>query len=282
MALFTMDTAGLSGDTQKIESYLYKLNQNLEYMFAHLNPEDNFSEEARLIYVAQGDRQSKIEVSLEQIDLRMVDKDNVIAAINLSEEGVKIQGEKISMEGVVTVNNYFRVNLDGSIEATNGQFSGNITASNMSSSSITLGGSGNTGKLTVLNSHGSVIGSWDNTGISVKAGSLDIKRGSNIGLYCNGNVFRFGDFEVNDAYDRQILQSSDDVTGMSGDPGVGGAYLLWAGWDGSESTFAVNNEGRVQIWGDLWVNHTNILDEISDLWNAINDIDSGSGPGDEP
>lgn len=287
MATFNLSSVGdisLVTDWGKLQSYLYQLRKQLQYMFDNLNPEDNYSSEAYEKYLADGDKASKIEQSVDHISLEMITKDNVVSAINLSEEGVKIHGDKISMEGVVTVNSYFKIGLDGSIEAVNGKFSGNISASTMTSSAInssaiTLGGSGNTGKLTVLNASGTVIGSWDNTGISVKAGSLDIKRGSNIGLYCNGNVFRFGDFEVNDAYDRQILQSSDDVTGMSGDPGVGGAYLLWAGWDGSESTFAVNNEGRVQIWGDLWVNQTNIMDEIADLWDAIDDLDNGGGGG---
>lgn len=274
MAQFNLNSVGdisLVNDFPKLQSYLYQLQRQLRYMFDNLTPEDNYSSEAYEKYLSDGENASSIKQSVDLISLEMLTADNVVAAINLNREGVKIQGDRIQMEGVVTVNSYFKIGMDGSIEAVNGRFSGDITASNMSSSSITLGGSGNTGTLTVLNSSGTVIGSWDNTGISVKAGSLDIKRGSDIGLYCNGNVFRFGDFEVSDGYGRQILQSSDEVTGMSGEPSGSGRFYLWAGWDGSDAVFAVTNEGRVDINGDLYVQGRIYINGQS-LYSYVEDI----------
>ena len=133
MAQFSM---GTGSNSEKVESRLYRLNQQLEYMFSHLTPEDNFDEKARLVYVANGERQSAMEISLEQISLSMVDKDNIVSAINLSKEGVKIQGEKITLEGIITANSDFRITLDGSMEARNGTFQGDISASNITGSSL--------------------------------------------------------------------------------------------------------------------------------------------------
>ena len=57
---------------------------------------------------------------------------DIINAINLSSEGIKIDATKLTVDssnininGVVSANNYFKVNLDGSIESTKGKF-GNI------------------------------------------------------------------------------------------------------------------------------------------------------------
>ena len=139
MAVFNQLSAGdISSidDMQKVRDYLYKLNKNLKYMFNNLTPEDNYSELARLTMVTDGQRQATIEATLEGISLNYVSKDNVISAINLSEGLAKIEAEKIQLEGVVTVNGYFKVGLDGSITAKNGKFNGDISASNISGSTI--------------------------------------------------------------------------------------------------------------------------------------------------
>ena len=57
-----------------------------------------------------------------------VDKSGVVLAINQSTETIKIQASKIQLEGLVTANNYFKILTDGSMEAVNGKFSGNITS----------------------------------------------------------------------------------------------------------------------------------------------------------
>lgn len=175
MAAYSLGNAGdisSLNDFPKIQSYLYKLNEQLRYMFDNLSPEDNYNDQALLKYVSDGEKQSAIEVSLEQISLSMVDKDNIVAAINLSKEGIQIQADKIKMEGLVTVNSYFKVGLDGSIEAKNGTFSGHLYASNMDSSEITLGGNGMDGKIIVKNASDTEIGRWSKNGIDVKQGSI--------------------------------------------------------------------------------------------------------------
>lgn len=64
-----------------------------------------------------------------------VDSTEIISTINQTAESIKIQASKIQLEGLVTANNYFKILTDGSIEAVNGKFKGDITAT-----SGTIGG----------------------------------------------------------------------------------------------------------------------------------------------
>ena len=48
----------------------------------------------------------------------------LISSINQSAEAIKIKANKIALEGTVTANNYFKINTDGSMEATNASISG--------------------------------------------------------------------------------------------------------------------------------------------------------------
>lgn len=57
-----------------------------------------------------------------------VKKDDVISSINQSAESVAIQASKIKLEGLVTANSNFKVLADGSIEAVNGKFTGEINS----------------------------------------------------------------------------------------------------------------------------------------------------------
>ena len=69
------------------------------------------------------------EIRVLQDDILLkVSLDDVVASINLSTEGITIDADKITLEGIVTANSYFKVLLDGSIEAVNGKFTGEITA----------------------------------------------------------------------------------------------------------------------------------------------------------
>lgn len=64
-----------------------------------------------------------------------VDSTEIISTINQTAESIKIQASKIKLEGLVTVNSYFKILTNGSIEAVNGKFTGTITAT-----SGTIGG----------------------------------------------------------------------------------------------------------------------------------------------
>lgn len=121
---------------KKVQEYLIKQERKLDYMFNNLDPQENYSELARLTMVTDGQRQATIEAALDGIKLNYVSKDGIVSAINLSEEMIQIEASKIKLEGVVTVNGNFKVGLDGSIEANNGRFTGNITGSTIEGSHI--------------------------------------------------------------------------------------------------------------------------------------------------
>lgn len=134
---------------EKVKSYLYRLTEQLKYNFSNLDPEENFDERSKLIYAATQQKQAELEVTVDGIKASLNDyekgvealiqvtvdgitqqyvtRDGVAAAINLNDQGVKIQGTKIAFEGIVTANNNFKILSDGSMEAVNGKFSGSIT-----------------------------------------------------------------------------------------------------------------------------------------------------------
>lgn len=52
----------------------------------------------------------------------------LVSLINQTAEAVSINANKINLNGAVTANNYFKINTDGSMEATNGIFTGTVNA----------------------------------------------------------------------------------------------------------------------------------------------------------
>lgn len=85
---------------------------------------------------------SAITQTADSINLEVskkVDEDEVIAAINLTSEEAKINAGKITLEGIVTANENFKVLEDGSIEAVNGKFSGNVY---LEDGNMVIGGDG--------------------------------------------------------------------------------------------------------------------------------------------
>ncbi len=141
-------------DSRKVKAILdalRMLDENLRYAMYNMTPEDNFSQSALNAYnglrssveklgedgktyktlIEQNEEKITLEaqrataqeielaaaiaVQADQIALK-VEKGAVIAAINLSPEEVAIKAEKINLNGAVTANNYFKINLDGSVE----------------------------------------------------------------------------------------------------------------------------------------------------------------------
>ena len=100
---------------------------------------DSITSEVTRAKNAETTLSSKITQNAEEISLR-VEKGSVISSINQTAEQITISASKISLEGIVTANNYFKILTDGSMEATNATISGNITATSGKIANFTING----------------------------------------------------------------------------------------------------------------------------------------------
>lgn len=151
---------------------------------------------------------------------------------------------------------------------------------------FTLGGVNNSyGDFQILDDKGDEIGHWNKDGFSVTLGTIDLKWNGQRGLYVGKatveteegtqevDAVYVGDFMVNTAYGRQVLESSDEKTGMSGEPPEQGGLYLWAGYNSeNDYSFVVNKAGAYTMYDGRAYN---IGQEIAALWNAIENLDDG-------
>ena len=114
-------------------------------------------------------------------------------------------------------------------------------------------------------------------GISLYKGVINFNWGSNqIGVYADGQKFQAGDWVVSNVNGRDVLQSSDEVTGMSSSTDNDKQLYLWAGWQGeNDYVFAVNG-------GDAYVMYNGqaypIGESLDNLNNAV-DVSGGGNSG---
>ena len=87
-------------------------------------------EAAKAAYNKATSVETSVKALEKEVELK-VDAGGVISSINLSKENIAIKADKIKLEGVVTANDNFKILADGSIEAKNGNFIGDIVAENM-------------------------------------------------------------------------------------------------------------------------------------------------------
>lgn len=139
-------------DIEKVTKYLHKLNENLEYMFNNITPEDNYSSNALIRHIQEGDKVAEIAISVDgitqsvadannnisqiqtkvkSIELNMIHKGNIISSINLSTEGVAIKGDKINLEGTVTANKHFVIDREGRMSCKNATISGTLDSADI-------------------------------------------------------------------------------------------------------------------------------------------------------
>ena len=144
-------------DIEKVTKYLHKLNENLEYMFNNITPEDNYSSNALIRHIQEGDKVAEIAISVDgitqsvadanknisqikttvkDIELNMIHKGNIISSINLSTEGVAISGDKINLEGTVTANKHFVIDREGCMSCKNATISGTLNSAKIIGGSI--------------------------------------------------------------------------------------------------------------------------------------------------
>lgn len=131
--------------------------------------------------------------------------------------------------------------------------------------------------LYLLSSSGKDMAHMDQKGLTINDGTINLKRKNDIGIYADGDVVRIGDFEVNDAYGRQIFESSDEKTGMSGEPDEDSGLYLWANYNSeNDYSFAVNSGDAYVMNGGvaypIGQSLSDIYDKLDDLQSQIDDI----------
>lgn len=110
----TVNVDGISSKITGVEGNVHDLNITVDGISSNLqNIEGNVS---------------NLKYAIDGFSLEYVTKDGVISAINLTPELAKIIAERITLEGIVTVNEKFKILKDGSMVATDGTFSGHLTA----------------------------------------------------------------------------------------------------------------------------------------------------------
>lgn len=135
-----------------LRDYMYMLNEQLSYTLAHLDA-DNLSDSVSQSISASAKKseeaiggleecRSSIRQTQQSISTKVA-KGAVISEINQSAEQVRISADKIALEGVVTANSGFKINLDGSMQATAGSlgaFSADAEGNLAGAASLQVGG----------------------------------------------------------------------------------------------------------------------------------------------
>lgn len=145
MAVFTPDSAGsLSNltDLKKVQEYLYRMNEQLQYMFRNLTPEDNNASGTPSLSYATG---QTIKIIVDGNELDLVLADEVIKAINESIETAKISAGRVSINGIASAGDRFKVGNDGKPSLKDGSMqnmdisSSDITGGTISNAAVTGG-----------------------------------------------------------------------------------------------------------------------------------------------
>lgn len=170
--------------------------------------------------------------------------------INRNAEGYANEILFMDTESPATATNVLRINMNG-IGFSSSGYTGPYYQAWTLDGHMSLGGVNNAyGHLSILDPSGNVIGEWSKDGIVVDQGIIDLLRGTGkIGLYVDGATVRLGDFEINDKYGRQVIESDDEMTGMSGEPTEEGGLYFWAGYEDENTYMMAINKNDVYIRG---------------------------------
>lgn len=293
MAVFTSDSVDRlnSIEDRKIRSYLYKLNEDLTYMFNNLTPEDNYSELARLVYVADRENIARLEVRADGIELEVSRNSSQIA--NLS-----VQADQISAKVTDVANNY-----NSSMTLLANMFSLSVNTPSGSSSAVLTGDriALTTGHFTIdaknlkVDASGNATFAGDLegatlTGCDIVGGSLSIANGT---LYADSGWVKFGDFTVstNNAYKMYSGDGSFEIT-TANSPG-GSVATVIVGKSGNQTEIEGGNitstgtlnipvvyatTGKhisefydIQLSKSWWKGWT-ITETVQDLWDQVDSL----------
>lgn len=165
-------------------------------------------------------------------------------------------------ENILSAKNVIRINMNGIGFSSKGYY-GPFYQAWTNDGHLTLGGvNNNFGDLELLDgsgkrlveldkdglylydTNGKTISYLTHNGLNIKKGEIELLWNNKVGFKVDGNEAWLGDFYVSRYSGRQVFQSSDERTGMSGQPSQSGGLYLWANWRNSSSYgLAVNSGG---------------------------------------
>lgn len=114
--------------------YVLALKRQLDFVLSNLE-DDNLSDDLQedmkagsqveqvIRRFTNGDFESYFRQTAKSIEAK-VEEDGVVAAINLSPEGLRIDSDRLNVNGVVSINGYFKVGADGKLYAVAGRIGG--------------------------------------------------------------------------------------------------------------------------------------------------------------
>lgn len=118
-----------SYEAQGAETYSENVNsvqKSIIQLKGKTNTLERTVEETRsTIEDTEKELRSEIKQNADNISMR-VEKEKIVSEINQSAEEVKIDAEKISLEGIMTVNGRFRINEDGTATLSFGEYTAKI------------------------------------------------------------------------------------------------------------------------------------------------------------
>lgn len=122
-----------------------------------------------------------------------------------------------------------------------------------------------------------------NQGLTINKGVINFQWGSSeVGVYADGTKFQAGDWIIDNTYGRSILQSTDEMTGMSADPGDSDGLYMWAGYQSdNDYVFAVNASGIFTQY-DVNIQGTSILAAINEIKNKVRAYSDDDDDDEEP
>lgn len=283
MAVFggnTVDRTNIlsSVNDRTVSDYLYKLNEDLVYMFNNLNIDDNFSEVGQLLHAEEGSRISTLEVRADGIDMKVQDDEtNYNASFSMLADlltlevtsptddvsSIKLTGDKITLKTGKFVVDAKNLSID---EEGNAIFSGTVQAAKVISSDI-QGGTVTAAKIT-----GGTI-----RGTHISGSTIDVGR-----LYADDDEVYIGCFYAYTAGSgAEYLATEDQTVGMGNHPN----FAFWAGSSSTNPPFAVDQEGTVyanEIYcGDSWWDGWTLTRILRWLDGRIDDLESSSSGGEE-
>lgn len=232
---------------EKIRSYLFQNNELLRYMFDNLDPEDNYSDAALKKYIERDQKiatlefdvnglqvglkdlaeetETKIELLDGKIELK-VSKGDVSNQLSVETDGIYIKGQRLKIE-----TDNLTLTPDGTLACTNGNFSGSILSSSISTSKF---------------SGGTITGSTIRAGLN-----WDVSNDTCYMLYATDDSLNLGNMHIIEYSGRYILESDDGWVGMSPEvANKSGKVSLWANYHPNETEnydFVVSQSGNTRI-----------------------------------